>query len=159
MRLPARAVLLVSTILIAAACHSRQEGVRLVQAKIDGLTCDKCVPPLTKSLKNHFTSAAVDVDDDKDTATLRWKRGEAFSAGEFEQAVTAVRMRVVDLSLEACGHAENRDGARIFSAGDTHFVLRGAQEVPLNQPICVSGRLDHSSQPAVLDIGSVSAGN
>lgn len=147
---------LIAVTLIASACGSRQDGVRLVEAKIDGLTCDKCVPPLTKSLKNHFTSAAVQVDDEKDTATLRWKRGEPFSADEFGQAVTAVRMRVMDLTLEACGHAEAHGADRILAAGSSRFVLRGSQTVPLDQPICIAGRLDSGQQPAVLEISSVS---
>jgi hypothetical protein len=108
MRAAAHSALIAVTLLatlFATACAGRQDGVRLVQARIDGLTCDKCVPPLTKSLHNRFASAAVVVDDDKDTATLRWKRGEAFSADDFGQAVADVRMRVLDLNLEACGHA------------------------------------------------------
>lgn len=156
MRPAARAALIAVSLLIGA-CAGRQDGVRVVQAKIDGLTCDKCVPPLTKSLHNHFASAAVVVDDDQDTATLRWKRGEAFSADDFGQAVAAVRMRVIDLSLEACGHAEAHGTDRILAAGSSRFVLRGSQEVPLDQPICIAGRLDNRQQPAVLEITSVTA--
>ena len=147
---------LIACSLLLSACGGRQDGVRFVEAKIDGLTCDKCVPPLTKSLHTHFASAAVVVDDDKDTATLRWKRGELFSADEFGQAVTAVRMRVVDLTLEACGTASAQGADRILAAGSSRFVLRGSQTVPLDQPVCISGRLDRGQQPAVLEIGSVS---
>jgi hypothetical protein len=152
------AVILLATLLaplIATGCAGRQDGVRLVQARIDGLTCDKCVPPLTKSLHNRFASAAVVVDDDKDTATLRWKRGEAFSADDFGQAVADVRMRVLDLNLEACGHAEAHGADRILAAGSSRFVLRGSQTVPLDQPICIAGRLDSRQQPAVLEIAAV----
>ncbi len=153
---PAACSALIAVTLLASACAGRQDGVRLVEAKIDGLTCEKCVPPLTKSLHNHFASAAVLVDDDKDTATLRWKRGEAFSADDFGQAVAAVRMRVLDLTLEACGHAEARGADRILAAGSSRFILRGSQTVPLDVPVCIAGRLDNRQQPAVLEISSVS---
>jgi hypothetical protein len=152
---PAARAALIACSLIISACAGPQDGVRLVQARIDGLTCDKCVPPLTKSLHNHFASAAVVVDDDKDTATLRWKRGEAFSADDFGQAVADVRMRVIDLNLEACGRAEAHGADRILAAGSSRFVLRGSQTVPLDQRVCVAGRLDSRQQPAVLEIATV----
>jgi hypothetical protein len=115
------------------------------------------VPPLTKSLQRHFKSAAVVVDDAADTATLRLPRGQAFSAAEFGQAVTDVKMRVLTVRLEACGRAETQGTQRILDAGGSRFLLRGEQTVPMNQPVCVDGRLDDSQNPAVLDISAVSA--
>jgi hypothetical protein len=153
---PARCSALLALAVTLAACGGPQDGVRRVQARIDGLTCDKCVPPLTRSLQNHFANAAVLVDDDADTATLRWTQGQAFSADEFGRAVQAVRMRVVDLSLEACGRAETQGGERILTAGRSRFVLHGSQTVPLDQPVCIAGRLDDRQQPAVLEISTVS---
>lgn len=147
-------------VLSTTACGGDASGVRLVEAKIDGITCDKCVPPLTKSLQKHFKRANVVVDDASDTATLRLPGGQAFSAAEFGQAVTDVRMRVLTVRLEACGRAETQGTQRILDAGGSRFVLRGDQTVPLNQPVCVDGHLDASQTPAVLDISAVSgAGN
>jgi hypothetical protein len=148
--------LLLALTLAAAACGGHPDGVRRVEARIDGLTCDKCVPPLTKSLQKHFSSAKVAVDDASDTATLHWKSGQAFSADEFGKAVTDVRMRVIDLTLEACGRAETAGNDKILAAGTSRFVLRGNQNVPLGQPICVAGRLDNRQEPAVLEISAVS---
>jgi hypothetical protein len=142
--------------LAAAACSREASGVRMVEAKIDGITCDKCVPPLTRSLQKHFTSAAVVVDDASDTATLRLPRGQAFSAAEFGRAVSDVKMRVVTVRLEACGRAETQGTQRILDAGGSRFLLRGDQTVPMNQPVCVDGRLDDTQTPAVLDISAVS---
>ena len=144
--------------LTAAGCtRVDAAGVRTVEAKIDGITCQACVPPLTKSLQRRFKQAAVDVDDANDTATLRLKRGETFSPAEFGQAVADVRMRVVTVHLEACGRAEAAGAQRILAAGSSRFVLRGTQAVPMNQAVCVNGTLDSSQDPAVLDIGTVSA--
>ena len=145
-------------LLFAAACGGDGSGVRVVQAKIDGITCDKCVPPLTKSLQKHFKNAAVVVDDTSNTATLQMRRGGPFSAADFGRAVADVRMRVIDMRLEACGRAETSGSQRILAAGDSRFVLRGDRSVPLNQTVCVAGRLDSSQNPAALDVDTVSAG-
>jgi hypothetical protein len=118
---------LLALLLTTAACSGHPDGVRMVEARIDGLTCDKCVPPLTKSLQKHFTSAKVAVDDTSDTATLQWTRGQAFSADEFGKAVTDVRMRVIELNLEACGRAEASGGDRILTAGDTASCCAAAR--------------------------------
>jgi len=146
---------LLSLILASAACARDAAGVRTVEAKIDGITCDKCVPPLTKSLQRRFAKANVVVDDASDTATLHLARGEAFSAADFTRAVTDVRMKVVTVRLEACGTAETSGTQRILDAGGSRFVLRGPQTVPLGQPVCVDGSLDTTQQPAVLDISAV----
>jgi len=142
---------------LAAAGCTRVDaaGVRTVEAKIDGITCQACVPPLTKSLKRHFTHADVAVDDDKDTATLKLAGGQNFSPAEFRQAVADVKMRVMTVHIEACGQAEAAGDQRVLAAGTSRFVLRGAQTVPLHQPLCVKGTLDSTQDPAVLDIGSV----
>jgi hypothetical protein len=146
-------------LMLAAACSRDTGGVRLVQAKIDGITCDKCVPPLTKSLQAHFKSASVVVDDASDTATLKMARAGAFSPADFGQAVTDVKMRVLEVRLEACGRTEAAGSQRILDAGGSRYVLRGQQDVPLNQTVCVGGRLDVSQSPAALDVDTVSAGN
>jgi hypothetical protein len=144
--------------LTAAGCaRADAAGVRTVEATIDGITCQACVPPLTKSLQRHFKQAAVQVDDASDTAKLRLTRGETFSPADFRQAVADVRMRVLTVRLEACGRAETAGAQRILAAGSSRFVLRGTQAVPLNQPVCVNGTLDSSQDPAVLDIATVTA--
>jgi hypothetical protein len=143
----------------AAGCARAADasGVRFVEAKIDGITCAACVPPLTKSLQRHFANATVAVDDASDTATLQLKSGPAFSPAAFRQAVTDVRMRITAVRLEACGRAEAAGAQRILDAGGSRFVLRGDQAVPLNQPVCVRGSLDSSQEPATLDVSAVTA--
>src|SRR5262245_45100324 len=71
-----------------------QPGVKLVEARIDGLTCPTCVPPLQNSLKKTYASSAVVVDDDKDTATIRFADRDEFSPAAFRAAVEGVKMHV-----------------------------------------------------------------
>src|SRR6476469_7921360 len=59
-----------------AAAESR---VRSVEARIDGITCPTCVPPLTAALKRQYDKSTIDVDDDKDTATVHFAAGDSFS--------------------------------------------------------------------------------
>src|SRR4029453_9313242 len=78
-----------------SAAAQEKSRVKSVEARIDGLTCPTCVPPLTNSLHQHFDKAKIEVDDEKDTATVRFDEKQAFSEAAFRQAATDVRMRVV----------------------------------------------------------------
>src|SRR3954469_12178347 len=78
-----------------AAAESR---VRSVEARVDGITCPTCVPPLKASLKREYDKSTIDVDDDHDTASVHFAEGENFSAPQFRTAVERVlRMRIVSL--------------------------------------------------------------
>lgn len=140
--------------LLVTGCGARareESRVRAVEANIDGITCPTCVPPLTASLRRQFGKAvAIDVDDVRDTATVRLDPHQEFSAEAFRHAVEQVRMRVVELRLDACGRVEAKGNERWLTAGSSHFLVHG--EVPLNQPLCLKGRLDASHEPFTLDV-------
>jgi len=142
--------------LLVAGCgpSARDESrVRAVEATIDGITCPACVPPLTASLRRQFDKAvAIEVDDIRDTATVRLDPHQEFSAKAFRHAVEQVRMRVVELRLDACGRVEAKGNERWLTSGTSHFLVQGDRALPLNQPLCLKGRLDASHEPFTLDV-------
>ena len=104
--------------------HAPESRVKSIEARIDGLTCPTCVPPLRASLKRQYGKSAIDVDDDKDTATIRFAEKEHFSATDFRAAVERVRMRVVTVRMQACGTVETSDGNKWLTAGGSRFLVR-----------------------------------
>lgn len=157
--LPAACACVVLSMLVAggAACnrHAPESRITSVEARIDGITCPTCVPPLKASLKQQYDKSAIEVDDDKDTATIKFAENENFSAPEFRAAVERVRMRVVTVRVQACGTVETSNGQRWLTAGTNRFVVRSDRDLPLNQPLCVDGTLD-GADPATFQISSFS---
>ena len=147
-----------AALLLAAACSQRrpESRVRAVEARIDGLTCPTCVPPLMKSLKRQYAASAVDVDDDKDMATVKFADTETFSAADFRAAVERVRMHVVSVRLQACGTVDEANGAKYLTAGANRFLVRGDGDVPVRKAICADGTLDTRSDPATFQVSSFS---
>jgi hypothetical protein len=142
---------------VAIGCQSRvqeQSGVKLVEAKIDGLTCETCVPPLTASLRSHFDKADVKVDDEQDTATVKFDTAQDFSETAFRDAATQVRMRVVSYRLQACGRIEAKDSERWLVAGSNRFLVRSSQDIPVGQPLCLDGTLTTGSGPSTLEVAT-----
>jgi len=148
--------LLALTLAAGGACSRRAPETRItaVEARIDGITCPTCVPPLTASLKRQYGKSAVEVDDDKDTATIRFAKGDEFSASTFRAAVERVKMRVVTLRLQACGQVETTDGRKWLTAGGNRFLVRSERELPQHAPICADGTLDIRSEPATFQVSS-----
>jgi hypothetical protein len=136
----------------AASAHE-ESRVRSVDARINGLTCVKCVPPLTASLRRHFDkAAAIEVDDDRDTATVRFDPQQEFTPAAFQDAVAEVRMQVVDLSVEACGRLEPKGSQRWMTAGSNRFLVESDRQLPIDQPVCLRGRLDGSQDQLTLNV-------
>ena len=156
MKAAAIAALLGATTLLTSACHTAPppSGVTAVEARIDGITCPTCVPPLQASLKRQYQTSAINVDDEKDTATVQFAKGEDFSAAAFQDAVERVRMRVVTLRLQACGLVEQGDGAKWMTAGQNRFRLRSDQDLPVGKTICADGSLDTASTPATFQVSA-----
>jgi hypothetical protein len=156
MKPAAIAVVLGGTMLLTAACHRTPppSGVTAVEARIDGITCPTCVPPLQASLKRQYQTSAINVDDEKDTATVQFAKGEDFSAAAFEDAVERVRMRVVTLRVQACGLVEDAGGAKWMAAGQNRFRLRSDQEIPVGKTICADGSLDTTRTPATFQVSA-----
>jgi hypothetical protein len=150
-------VLLCSSLAALTACHVHppvESRVKSVEARIDGITCPTCVPPLTNSLKRQWAQSAVDVNDDKDTATIQFAGNEDFSAPQFRAAVERVRMRVIRVRLQACGTVETANGNKVLTAGSNRFVLRSDGELPPDEPICADGTLDSERDPATFHISA-----
>lgn len=140
-----------------AACSARaqeESRVKSVEATIDGLTCETCVPPLRNSLRKHFDKAAIDVDDEKDLATVRFDEKQPFSETVFRQAATDVRMRVVTFRVQACGRIEASGNEKWLKAGDNRFLVHSEREMPLDTPLCLDGRLDSSHDPATFEVSA-----
>jgi len=150
---------LVSQLPAAAACGHRapESRVRSVQARVDGITCPTCVPPLKASLAREYEKSAIEVDDDKDTATVTFADGDSFSASQFNRAVERVlRMRVVTLRVQACGTLETANGSHYLNAGKNRFLVHTDRDLPANQPICADGTLDSRSDPATFEVSAFS---
>lgn len=156
MKAVAAAALVGGLTLFSAACRQAPppSGVTSVEARIDGITCPTCVPPLQASLKHQYQTSAIDVDDEKDTATVQFAKGENFSPAAFQDAVERVRMRVVTLRVQACGLVDEADGAKWMTAGANRFRLRGDRDVPAGKNICADGSLDTSSTPPTFQISA-----
>jgi hypothetical protein len=139
-------------------CNRRapESRIKSVEARIDGITCPTCVPPLKASLRRQYDKSTIDVDDDKDTATIHFADNESFSAADFRAAVERVRMRVVTVRLQACGTVDASGGNRWFTAGKSKFLARSDRELPLNEPLCADGTLDTGSDPATFRISAFS---
>ena len=141
----------------AGACARPHESrVKSIEARIDGLTCPTCVPPLRASLKRHYGASDIDVDDDKDTATIRFADRETFSPAEFQAAVEHVRMRVVTVRMQACGAIEAADGRQWLVAGTNRFAVRSDRDLPVKVPVCADGSLDTRTSPATFQVSAFS---
>ena len=142
-----------------AACnrHAPISRVTSVEARIDGITCPTCVPPLKASLKRQYHTSEIDVDDDKDTATVRFAENEHYAAPEFQAAVERVlRMRIVTLRMQACGTVEASGGDKWLTAGTSRFLVRSERDLPVNEPICADGTVDGRTDPATFQISAFS---
>jgi len=133
-----------------------QPGVKLVEARIDGLTCPTCVPPLQNSLKKTYAASAIDVDDDKDTATIRFADRDEFSPAAFRDAVERVKMHVMTVKLQACGTIAVADGRKWLNAGANRFPLQSDRDLPIGAPVCADGTLDTRRDPPTLYVSAVS---
>jgi hypothetical protein len=147
---------IVPLVAMAASCARRapESGVKSVEARIDGITCPTCVPPLKASLKRQYNASAIEVDDTKNTATVRFAKNEDFSDQDFRAAVERVRMRVVTMRVQACGRVETADGSTWMIAGRHRFHVVSDRELPANQPICADGTLDSQRDPATFRVSS-----
>ena len=154
----AAAALVAATLALGAcggAAAKEQTGVKRVDAKIDGLTCETCVPPLTAALKQQFgEQAAIEVDDETDTATVRLAKDQKFDVKPFMAAAKQVRMRVMAFHLEVCGRISAQGQERWLSASEARFLVTGGDSLPLDQPLCIEGDLDASKEPLTLTITS-----
>jgi hypothetical protein len=153
-------LLFAGAIVAIAALHATcsrpaaESRIKSVEARIDGITCPTCVPPLKASLKRQYDKSAIDVDDEKDTATIQFAADESFSAPEFRAAVERVRMRVVTVRMQACGTVDSADGGRWLTAGRSRFLVHSDRELPLKQPLCADGTLDTHADPATLQVSA-----
>jgi hypothetical protein len=137
-----------------SAAAQEESRVKSVEARIDGLTCPTCVPPLTNSLHQHFDKAKIEVDDEKDTATVRFDEKQAFSEAAFRQAATDVRMRVVGFRIQACGRIEASGNERWLEAGSNRFLVHSEREMPVDKPLCLDGRIDSNQEPPQLEVSA-----
>jgi hypothetical protein len=141
--------------LFTVGCHGAPpSGVTSVEARIEGITCPTCVPPLEASLKRQYHTSAIAVDDDKDTATVQFAKGEDFSPAAFRDAVEQVRMRVVAVRMQACGVVTEADGATWLDAGSNRFRLRSDRTLPVGRSVCADGSLDTNGNVPTFEVSA-----
>jgi copper chaperone CopZ len=153
---PAGTAAILTLLVFAAACarHAPESRITSIEARIDGLTCPTCVPPLKASLTRTYGKSEIAVDDDKDTATIRFAASEGFSAPEFQAAVERVNMRVVTVRMQACGTVKAAEGGKWLAVGDSRFLVRSDREVPTDRALCLDGTLDSRSSPATFQVSA-----
>jgi hypothetical protein len=146
----------VPLLLVACGTSAQEESrVKTVEARIDGLICPTCVAPLTASLRRHFDKAlAVDVDDEHDTATVRFDAGQEFSAAAFHEAATQVRMAVREFRIQACRRIEANGNERWLVAGRNRFLVHSDRDMPVDVPLCLDGSFDSRQDPATLEVST-----
>lgn len=153
----AGAAVILSLLALGACSHRAPESrVKSVEARIDGITCPTCVPPLRASLMRQYKESAIDVDDDKDTATIQFADKEHFSAADFRAAVERVRMHVIRVRMQACGTVDSSNGSSFLTAGTSRFLLRSDRDLPPKAAICADGTLDSESDPATFHVSAFS---
>jgi len=146
---------LAAAIVVSSACgRPPQSRVTAIEARIDGITCPTCVPPLEASLRRQYAASTVEVDESKETATVRFTPKDRFTPADFRAAVERVRMRVVTFRMEACGTVEAADGGMWLAVGSDRFLVRSDRDLPLNKPICAEGTLDTRGNPATFQVRS-----
>jgi len=146
---------MVAAALAWTACSRAPESqITAVEARIDGITCPTCVPPLQNTLKRAYAQSTVDVDEATNTATVHFAAGDHFSASKFRAAVERVRMRVVTFHMEACGTVTMADGAAWMSVPGDRLAVRSDRNLPLGKSICATGALDTRTNPATFQIAS-----
>lgn len=150
-----RLVWLAAFALLGACNRAPESGITAVEAHIDGITCPTCVPPLETSLRRQYGKSSIEVSDEKDTATIRFAKGDDFSPSQFRAAVERVRMKVVSMHVQACGALRADNGATVLVAGANRFVARSSQPLPVGKSICADGTLDMRSDPATFQITSL----
>ena len=143
-----------AALLLAACSRAPKSRVTSVEARIDGITCPTCVPPLRNALKQQYAGSSVDVDEAKNSATVHFTPADRFSAREFRAAVERVRMRVVTFRMQACGTVEPGDAGEWMTIGADRFAVHSDRDLPVKTPICADGTLDTRTDPATFQIQS-----
>lgn len=100
--------------------------------------------------------AKVSISQSRQTAEVEFTDGRhAFSPSVFRAAVDEAGVEVVTFQIDACGLIERREGRHWLIAGDNRFLLEEGAAAPVEQPVCVSGRLDDRSEPHRLTITAI----
>jgi copper chaperone CopZ len=150
-------VLAVAALAAAAACQRAPESrVKAIDARIDGITCPTCVPPLRTSLTREYGASTIEVDDDTDAARVTFAGADQFSPAGFNAAVQRVRMRVVTVRMQACGTLETKDGTAWLTAGSNRFRVLSERALPSAGAICADGSLDVHTDPATFQVSAFS---
>lgn len=97
--------------------------------------------------------ADISISQREQTAEVTFdSAGHAFSPESFRKAVWEARVVVVSFEVDACGSATEERQQRWLIAGKNRWLLTGDGAVPLEQPVCVSGRLDDRAEPPSLEV-------
>jgi hypothetical protein len=63
-------------------------------------------------------------------------------------------MSVVEFRIRMCGHVEQDGDQRWLLAGKQRYLVRSDREIPVDEPLCVTGTLESRHQPATLEVSA-----
>jgi hypothetical protein len=95
----------------------------------------------------------ISISQREQTAEVTFGEGDyAFSPEEFRKAVSEAGVVVLSFTVDACGSVRQNGQQRWLVAGKNRWLLKDDAAIPLEQPLCVSGRLDDRAKPPTLDV-------
>ena len=99
--------------------------------------------------------AEISISQSEQTADVQFAPGAGtFVPATFRAAVQQAGVQVLSFEIDACGVVEEREGTRWLRAGQNRFVVAGPDDLPIGQKLCVTARLDDSTDPARLTIAT-----
>ena len=103
--------------------------------------------------------ASVSISLGNQTTQVAFVGGQPFSPEVFQETLAEVGGEVLAFHVEACGALEHDNRQNWLLAGTDRFLLIGEALEPARQRICVTGRLETSTNPYRLHVTKVEAMN
>lgn len=100
--------------------------------------------------------ARVSISQSSQTVGVQFADGRRrFSPATFRAAVDEAGVEVLSFQIEACGVIEETENQRWLVAGENRFLLEQGSTAPVEDAVCVSGRLNDGAEPYRLAIATV----
>lgn len=99
---------------------------------------------------------SVSISQSRQTVVVEFVDGRRpLSARVFRAAVDEAGVEVLAFRIDACGMIEHKESQRWLIAGENRFLLEDAGAAPLDEPVCVEGRLNDRAEPYRLAITAI----
>lgn len=100
--------------------------------------------------------AKVSISQSHQTAAVEFADGRRrFLPGVFRAAVDEAGVEILAFQIDACGVIEQKENQRWLIAGENRLLLEEGGPAPIEEPVCVSGRLNDRSEPYRLAITAI----